>query len=299
MYAVEAHGITKAFGKITALRNVGFSLREGGILTLLGPNGAGKSTLLKIVAGLYRQDSGSVRIFGELPDSNGDVRERISFLGENYALYDDLSVRDNLMFFASMYGIGTHTAENRIKNLLSEFRAAEYMERKVGELSRGTKQKVAICRALINNPSLLLLDEPTAFLDVSSSELLHSILERLAGSRASIIYATQRLEELYRLGGNVLMLSKGREVVNGDIRRVLKKLGHVRIELTLYNEMSGAMIKTVGKKWKIEEHGRRVIANVGSIDMIPVLIKDFVSHGGKIMSVTYLNRSIEELMTHG
>ncbi len=299
MYAVEARGITKAFGKVTALEDVGFSLREGEMLTLLGPNGAGKSTLLKILAGLYKQDSGTVRIFGSRFGTGDAARSSISFLGENYALYDDLSVYDNLMFFASMYGIDARSAGIAARRLLKDFSAEECMERKVGELSRGTKQKVAICRAMMNSPRLLLLDEPTAFLDIASAELLHSMLERLVGDGASVIYATQRLEELYRLEGSVLMLSKGRRVVHGSMGRILERLGHVRIELMLYKEMGDAALKAIGTRWRVEKHGRRIVADVGSMGEIPSLIKDFVNRRGRIMSVTYLNKSIEELMMHG
>lgn len=300
MYAVRAQGITKVFGKVAALRNIGFTLRQGEMLTLLGPNGAGKSTLLKTIAGLYRPTTGTVEIFGHSSDADDSARGMLSFLGENYALYDDLSVRDNLAFFASMYGIDASNAGRSAGNLLREFNADEYMERKVGELSRGTKQKVAICRALMSNPRLLLLDEPTAFLDIASSELLHSKLERLASGGASVIYATQRLEELYRLSGNILMLNRGREEAHGDMRRILGKLGHVRVEMALYREIGRAPLNALGKRWRVERRRHGIVVDVGSMDEIPLLIRDVVRRGGRIMSVTYLNKSIEELMgLHG
>ncbi len=298
MYAVEVKSLTKRFGNVTALEKISFRLKQGQVLVLLGPNGAGKSTLLKTIAGLYKPTQGTVRLFGDHYSNEDSIRGEISFVGENYALYDDLSVYDNLRFFSELYGISREDSNTAIKKLLKTFNATEYLKRKVGELSRGTKQKVAICRALLNNPKLLLLDEPTAFLDASSSEQLHLLLERLSKNGTAIIYATQRLDELYRISGNILMLNKGREIAYGGIEKTIKKLGHVKVELALYKELSNEALKALEKQWGLEAHGRRIIAEVKSIVEVPLLIEEIVKHGGRILSATYLNKSVEELMVH-
>ena len=141
-----------------ALTNIGFKLDPGEVLILLGPNGAGKSTLLKILASLYKPSNGSVRLFGQVPlQHSNKIRSMISFLGENYALYDDLTVRRNLQFFGRLYDISDKALDTKIKYWLKRFDAMQYIDREVGELSRGTKQKIALCRAFINQPRLLLL----------------------------------------------------------------------------------------------------------------------------------------------
>ncbi len=189
MYAVECKNVTKEFSETTALISINLKLKPGAKLILLGPNGAGKSTLLKTISGLLKPTKGQVLLYGVNSNPySQNIGHTLSFVGENYALYDNLTVYDNLIFFSTLYGLPKVEALPMIKELLNYLDASEYLNRKVGMLSRGTKQKIAICRALMNKPKILLLDEPTAFLDARAAEKVHDIIE---SEKITIIYATQ------------------------------------------------------------------------------------------------------------
>jgi ABC-type multidrug transport system ATPase subunit len=296
---IDARDIQKRFGKIVALDNVGFRLGSGEVLILLGPNGAGKSTLLKILASLYRPSNGSVRLFGQDPlDKRSRIRNMTSFLGENYALYDDLTVRKNLQFFGRLYDISDKALDTRMRYWLKRFDAMQYIDRDVGELSRGTKQKIALCRALINQPRLLLLDEPSAFLDPAASRMLHSELNALSRSGVSIVYATQRLDELYKIGDRVLLLRNGRVMALGSIEKVINTLGDVEVEILTSKPISRGAIAALSRRWKLR-HGdseKSLIFSLGRINDIPKVVRDVVKNDGEIIGVLYLKESIDRIL---
>lgn len=299
MNVIDARDIQKRFGKIVALDNVGFRLGSGEVLILLGPNGAGKSTLLKILASLYRPSNGSVRLFGQDPlDKRSRIRNMTSFLGENYALYDDLTVRKNLQFFGRLYDISDKALDTRMRYWLKRFDAMQYIDRDVGELSRGTKQKIALCRALINQPRLLLLDEPSAFLDPAASRMLHSELNALSRSGVSIVYATQRLDELYKIGDRVLLLRNGRVMALGSIEKVINTLGDVEVEILTSKPISRGAIAALSRRWKLR-HGdseKSLIFSLGRINDIPKVVRDVVKNDGEIIGVLYLKESIDRIL---
>ncbi|MEM0094560.1 MAG: ABC transporter ATP-binding protein, partial [Candidatus Micrarchaeaceae archaeon] len=205
----------KKFGDTSALAGVDFVASKG-INIILGPNGAGKSTLLRCIDGLYKLDSGSIRVFGADPYVDDKIRHRISLLTENYALYDDLTVEDNFLFFGRLYGLEKSYIIEKAKSLLKAFDALEYLHSGVGTLSRGTKQKVAISRAMLNDPEVLLLDEPTAFLDVHASNEVRNSLLDFTKSGGTVVFVTQRIEEVARFNAKIYIMNKG---------RIVKKIG--------------------------------------------------------------------------
>ena len=208
-HEVQVDNVTKMFGTTAGLRNASLSAGRG-ISVIIGPNGAGKSTLLRCIGGLYRPDSGTVRVFGRDPYYDDSVRKRASLLSDNYALYDRLTVKSNLLFFGRLYGNSDAETMDISKKVLGRLDAYGLMEKKAGELSRGTKQKVAICRALLGSPDAFLLDEPTAFLDAHTAEEVHLMLEELADLGSTILYATQRLGEAARFKASIFVIKKGR-----------------------------------------------------------------------------------------
>lgn len=281
------------------LHDISFNLSEGETIVLLGPNGAGKSTLLKILASLYRPTSGSVSIFGEPLSGNPTAaRKKLSFLGENHALYEDLTVRKNLQFFGKLHDIEGKELGRRMHHWLSKFNAMQYIDRTVGELSRGTKQKVALCRALINGPGLLLLDEPSAFLDPVASKVLHVELNALARKGVSIIYATQRLDELYKIGNKTLLLKKGKNIAFGSVDMIIDRLKDVEVEILLQKSIGGKAFAALKRKWEIKygDSEMALIFSLSRISQIPMAVKDVVSQRGMIVSVLYLKESIDKIL---
>ncbi|MGC9099557.1 MAG: ABC transporter ATP-binding protein [Candidatus Micrarchaeia archaeon] len=288
MYAVEAVNVSKNFSNIKAVERVSFALRNGEHLILLGPNGAGKSTLLRLVSGLIKPTAGSVKIFGNEASNVEETSSVLSFVSENYALYDNLTVRENLLFFGTLYGLKKREVLEASDEMLERLDAREYLDRKVGELSRGTKQKIAICRALISKPRILLLDEPTAFLDPYAAEEVRGLIKE---SKASILYATQRLDELNRFEGKIMLMNKGRSIGYGTLEEILSMIKDVEIEVTLLN--SRKIRLSYGKA---RQEGKRIVATLKSAREIPKLVKDIVANGGEVVSVSYLKESLGSKM---
>jgi heme exporter protein A len=183
--ALELRGLTRRYGERLALADVTLSVGAGQTLAVLGPNGAGKTTLLRLLATLLRPHGGEVFVLGHaLPDEGWAVRGRIGLLGHEPLLYRELSARENLAVYAALHGLD---GEARAEELL----AAVAMERRADEplrtLSRGMVQRVAVCRALLHDPELLLLDEPRANLDPAASELVEPLIGRVSGRTRVIV----------------------------------------------------------------------------------------------------------------
>jgi len=176
--ALELVGLERRFGERTALANVSFELEAGQTLVIFGPNGAGKSTLLRVLATLLRPHAGLVRVLGSaLPGEDWAVRGRIGLLGHDPLLYRDLTGRENLRYHARLHGV----AVARIGELLGAVGMERRADEPVRSLSRGMVQRLAVCRAVLHAPDLLLLDEPRANLDPAASELVEPLIGRAAG----------------------------------------------------------------------------------------------------------------------
>ena len=175
--AVAVAGLRRDFGERTALDGVSFELALGELLVVLGPNGAGKTTLLRILATLLRPGGGEVRVLGaKLPGEAWKARGRIGFLGHEPLLYRDLSGRENLRFHARLHGLGGPGGEARIDALLTAVGMERRADQRVAELSAGMRQRLAVCRCVLHEPELLLLDEPDSHLDAEGRELARSLI---------------------------------------------------------------------------------------------------------------------------
>ncbi|HEU4905062.1 MAG TPA: ABC transporter ATP-binding protein [Solirubrobacterales bacterium] len=175
--AIELRGLRRDYGERAALAGVDLSLRRGETLLVLGPNGAGKTTLLRVLATLLRPSGGEVKVLGaELPGGAWKVRGRIGLLGHDALLYRDLSGRENLRFHARLHGLRGEVAEARIDELLAAAGMARRADDRVAELSAGMRQRIAICRCVLHEPELLLLDEPDSNLDAEGRELAQRLI---------------------------------------------------------------------------------------------------------------------------
>ncbi|MEM4712377.1 MAG: ABC transporter ATP-binding protein [Archaeoglobaceae archaeon] len=200
---IVCENVSKRFGETFALKNVSLSFEKS--VAILGYNGAGKSTLAKILAGITKPTQGKVSVFGEDPFKNVDVRRKIGIVTHNPMLYRELSVEENLRFFAKLHGI------NNWEFVVDELKLKEKLNCKVFELSRGYLQRVAIAKALMLNPKLLILDEPFSSLDVEGREILWA---KIHDFRGSLVFSTHSLDEA-RFCENFAVLEKGELVYFG------------------------------------------------------------------------------------
>ncbi|MGC8537656.1 MAG: ABC transporter ATP-binding protein [Candidatus Micrarchaeia archaeon] len=298
MVEIEAEHIVKRFGKVIALDKV--SLKAGkGINMVLGPNGAGKSTLLRCIAGLYKPDEGHISVLGQNPYYDDAVRKDISLISDNYGLYDYLSVLDNLRFFARLYGLGENEIRTQAMHLLREFDANEYAHRKVYTLSRGTKQKVAICRAMLSDPKVMLLDEPTAFLDAASAEELRNMLRKMAKTTA-MLYVTQKIDEIERIQGSITVLRKGRIVGSTSIENIYRSVfPGMTVKIKFAKPASRALLSGM-KGIKIDSaNAQSIIMKVKSYRDINSTLKELIDRGISIISVSYEEPTVEDFMNGG
>ena len=182
--ALELRGLTRRYGERLALADVSVSVEDGQTLAVLGPNGAGKTTLLRLLATLLRPHAGEVSVLGHrLPEDGWAVRGRIGLLGHDPLLYRELSARENLQLYAALHGVAGDRVELLLRSVAMERRAQEPLR----TLSRGMVQRVAVCRALLHDPELLLLDEPRANLDPAASELVEPLIGRESGRTRVIV----------------------------------------------------------------------------------------------------------------
>ena len=203
--AIRVAGLRRDYGDRPALDGVGFELPAGASLVVLGPNGAGKTTLLRILATLLRPSGGEVAVLGcSLPDEAWKLRGRIGYLGHEPLLYRDLSGRENLRFQARLHGIGAAVAEARIEEVLRAVGMQRRADERVVELSAGMRQRLSICRCVLHEPELLLLDEPDSNLDVEGRELARELIGPGAGTRVVVTHDPDRFlpeaDQVLRLG---------------------------------------------------------------------------------------------------
>ncbi len=206
--AIALEGLRREFGDRTALAGVSLRLEDGEGLLLLGPNGAGKTTLLRVLAALLRPSGGEATVLGcPLPRQAWRLRGRVGYLGHDPLLYRDLSGRENLRFHARLHGIDGPAAEARIASLLEAMAIERRADERTGQLSAGMRQRLAVCRCVLHEPELLLLDEPEAHLDAEGRELALGLIG--AGSGRTRVVATHDPDRVLAGADRVLALGHG------------------------------------------------------------------------------------------
>ncbi|NIV32738.1 MAG: heme ABC exporter ATP-binding protein CcmA [Anaerolineae bacterium] len=213
--AIEVRKLTKAFGHQAALRGVDLAVGEGEFLTLFGPNGAGKTTLIRIISSLARPTTGSVHVRGEeLGKAGTALRRHIGLISHNPLLYGDLTPDENLRFFARLYDLSDAAA--RIDAVLDQVGLAARRRDPVRTFSRGMVQRLAIARAILHDPAIMLLDEPYTGLDLQAADMLRAVLEELAASNRTVILTTHNLEQGLEMCDRAAILNRGKMAWQGE-----------------------------------------------------------------------------------
>lgn len=215
-YAIEAKGLTKVFGSVVAVSGVDLLVRRGEIFGLLGPNGAGKTTTIRMILGLIRPTKGSVKIFGiPVEDRREEVLKVTGYMPQRFSLYEDLTVEENLLLYGRLYGLGRREVKRRVREMLEEFMLEEFKYRLAGKLSGGTKQRLALAVALIHNPRLLVVDEPTAGVDPPIRRYFWDYFRRLRKEGITILLTTHYMDEAEHCDRLALM-NRGKIVAEGS-----------------------------------------------------------------------------------
>ncbi len=223
------NGVERRFGATEALRGLGFTVREGEIYGLVGPDGAGKTTAIRVAAGLMAADAGSARVLGEDPLQGGEVREQLGLMPQQYSLYGDLTVDENLHFFGQLFCIPREPYRARRERLLGITRLAQFTDRRADSLSGGMYKKLALACSLLHQPRVLLLDEPTNGVDPVSRRELWALLYEFVGDGMAILVSTPYMDEAARCH-RVGLIHRGRLVAEGAPLDLLRAMEHPVVE---------------------------------------------------------------------
>ena len=227
---IQVDNLTKQYKNVLAVKNINFKINRGKIIGLLGPNGCGKSTTIGMILGLIKPSNGTVTInHKNIENNRTSLLEKMNFISPYVELPKKLTVEENLKVYGRLYGV--KNLEEKIYNLMEKLNLTDFRFRKTGELSSGQKNRVSLAKALINDPEILLLDEPTASLDPDVGDYIRSFIEEFASSRNStILLASHNMYEVERLCHEVMMMKNGEIIDRGKSSDLITKHGRKNLE---------------------------------------------------------------------
>ena len=230
MSTIEIKDLSKQYNKTLAVKNLNFKINRGKTIGLLGPNGCGKSTTIGMMLGLIKPTSGAVLINEKNIENNRtNLLEKINFISPYIELPKKLTIEENLQVYGRLYGV--KNLKDKILELLEMLNLIEFRKRKTGELSSGQKNRVSLAKALINDPEILLLDEPTASLDPDVGDYVRGIIEKFSSKNSStILLASHNMSEVERLCDEVLMMKSGEIIDQGKSHELINKHGRKNLE---------------------------------------------------------------------
>jgi ABC-2 type transport system ATP-binding protein len=217
MAAIEVAGLRKAFGEREALKGVSFRVEPGEVVAFLGPNGAGKSTTIRLLTGQLQRDAGAIKVLGLDPaESTLELRRRVAFVPDVPPLYDALTPREQLELVAGLRGLDDATTAARVSALMDAMGIAELAQVPLSACSRGNRQRTALAAAFLEEPDLVILDEPLFGLDAATVLLVKEVLRKLAARGVAVFYSSHLLDVAESVAGRVLILDRGEIVADGD-----------------------------------------------------------------------------------
>ena len=227
---IEINDLNKKFRNISAVKNINFKINKGTIVGLLGPNGSGKSTTIGMMLGLIKPSSGAVIINGQnIENYRTHLLEKMNFISPYVELPKKLTVEENLEVYGRLYGV--KNLKDKISDLMKKLNLTEFRKRKTGELSSGQKNRISLAKALVNDPEILLLDEPTASLDPDVGDYIRGYIENYASNNgATILLASHNMNEVERLCHEVLMMKNGEIIDKGKCDELVNKHGRKNLE---------------------------------------------------------------------
>jgi ABC-2 type transport system ATP-binding protein len=290
---IQVEGLCKNYGAVAALRGVSFTVEEGEVFGLLGPNGAGKTTTVEILEGLRTADKGLARVCGMDPEKSGEgFKEQIGAVLQSTSLPDKLRVKEAIDLFAHFYRRRANTDE-----LLKRFQLDEKRNAFYSTLSGGQKQRLALSMALVNDPQVLFLDEPTAGLDPQVRREIYDIIEELRRGKKTILLTTHYIEEAERLCDRVAIVDHGRVIASGTPRELKNKsAGKTRIEVRLAMPApDGALGNLEGVSDCREFEGTYVLHSARPPQTIVALVKKLEAENNELQSLEMFSPSLEDV----
>ncbi len=300
---VIVSGLTKRFDDLTAVNHIDLNVPEGSIYGLLGPNGAGKSTTIRLLCTLLRPDEGTASVGGfDIIESPVKVREITGVLPEegNHTLYQTLSAYENLEYFGKLYGIPEDEIPPRIEELLSFMGLWERKDDPAGDLSTGNRQRLALCRALLHRPKVLLLDEPTSALDPVAAKKVRELILSLAEKyKQTFFINSHNLAEVQRICDRIAIIDEGKILLSGDTQELRSRLqASQNYKIRVANDLEGALLvaKSMNFVKSVEKEVDSIIVTIEDPDSSnSVLMQSLLSKGIKIIEFAEEEATLEDL----
>ena len=280
---LRVQGLGKRYGAQWAVRDVTFDLGRGEIFGLIGPNGAGKTTTLRMLAGLLAPTEGTA-VAGDVRVDDPRHKSRIGYLPEESPLYEDMTPRSYLRFFARLYEVPKLVAEERIERTLSALQLEVRDEKKIGDMSKGMKRKVAIARSLINDPELIIYDEPASGLDPVASAYILDLVRDLAKQGKTVIFSAHNLFHMERICDRVLILRKGQVMALGNMAQIRAASRGTEFVATVSVPLPGTAPSDRGFE-----------ATVSDLESVKALEQEAHAAGGRLVDVRTKELTLEEI----
>lgn len=300
MTVIEAIDLTKRFNGPSAppvLDGISFSIQAGEVFGFLGPNGAGKTTTMRVLLGLLAPTQGTVRVFGEVPGERDAVRARMGVLFENSGLDDRMTAYQSLAYHARLYGVRDRS--HRIDELLDFVGLGDRRNARVGTFSTGMKRKLGLARAIVHDPELLFLDEPSAGLDPEAQRMVRELLQELARTQHITVFInSHHLDEVQRLCDRIAVLHHGRIRACDSVQNLRRGLGAQRLEVRLADAAQAArgvgVLTALGRLAQVSADGATLTTEVNGMST-PEIVTALVNAGLAIEEVTRPVKSLEDV----
>ena len=301
---IEARELTKYYGDFRAIENLTFEVKKGEIIGLLGPNGAGKTTTMRIITGFMPPSSGTTLIAGfDMVDQSLEARANIGYLPETVPLYTEMTVEGYLSFMGSIRGMSSKRIRSRIGDVIESCKLGDYQKTLIGKLSKGFRQRVGIAQAVLHEPKVLVLDEPTIGIDPIQVVETRQLIRNLAGNH-TVILSSHILPEVSMLCSRVLIINQGQIVAEdtpGDLADRLQGVERLEVEVqgpreavTIALEKIRGVISVVCSSNNEDRNVYKIQARRG-LDLRPTVSRAVISNGWSLLSLQLISMSLEEI----
>lgn len=298
---IEVEQLTRDFGQVKALDKLTFSVQEGQVFGMLGPNGAGKTTTVRLLNGVLTPSGGRAIVLGLDPTTQGcKLRQQTGVLTETPSLYERLTARENLAIFGALYSVPESELSRRVDELLKRFELSGRADDKVGGFSKGMKQRLALARALLHDPQLIFLDEPTAGLDPEAARRVTQLIEQLSREKGRTIFlCTHNLDEAQRLCDQVAVMNQGQLLAIGTLAELARTLWRgLWVDIEFRVPLTGAVAENLRGLDGVNEvrmDVTRLAVQIERNELVPAVVTALVSQGAQIIRVNPRQHTLEDI----
>lgn len=287
---LKVKNVTKYYGNLLAVDNLSFDVKEGEIFGLLGINGAGKTTTFRMIIGLLDKTEGEITLDGQPIDYS--VTDKIGFLTEERSLLTKLTVKEQAIYYGILKGMKEEDIISKLQVLLDRFKISEYIDRPIKELSKGNQQKIQFITAIINDPKLLILDEPFSGLDPINVELFVSVMEDMRKKGSAIIFSSHRMEHVEQFCEKLVILVNGKSVLSGRIKDIKKD--YQKKNILIVGDVDSDKLNKIDGVVKVENNANEIIVKIKSEEYVDNVFK-YVSKCSNITKFVVEEPTLNEI----